>query len=411
MIWFWNLCLRWFGDLPIKTKLYISFGWLCLFATLLTAISLLAMERLRTAATASLCDEIAVALLGLLAFIFLLSFVMAWRLSAIISVPIQKACGLLERLADRDLTGEAQVVSTDEVGRMGAAFNTTTRHLQQVLGDLSGFVQTLTETVQELYRDTQVTSRNCDRQSDLACQMLEATRQLAATSAHIAASSDEAAGASQESASAADQGGAVMSLAANTMTHIEQSSSAISGHMARLDERAREIGKAVTVIREISENTNLLALNAAIEAARAGQEGRGFAVVAGEVRRLAERTRAATEEIAGMVLSIQQEASSTTDAVAGSRASVESGKSRTESAQDMLREILARTRRAQEIVSSAAQEARQQSAASSQIGDCAESVAQLAADSRQAAEQANRSGKSIGDLSAQLDRIVHQFKL
>jgi methyl-accepting chemotaxis protein len=415
MIWLWNQCLRWFGDLPIKTKLYISFGWLCLFSTLLAAVALAGLTQMHAAlppsASVHSYRQVTAAILGLLSIIFLLSLVMAWRLTAIISVPIVRACDLLERLANRDLTVEATVVSTDEVGRMGAAFNTTTRHLQQVLGDLAGFVETLRATVEELSRETQATLANSDHQSALARQMVDATRQMAETSARIVSNSEEAAGASQESARAAGEGGEVMSAAAATMTHIEQSSTAIYGHMTLLDERAQEIGKAVTVIREISENTNLLALNAAIEAARAGEEGRGFAVVAGEVRRLAERTRQATEEIGTMVSSIQAEASNTTSAVESSRASVESGRSRTQDAQRMLESIHTRTTRAQDIVADTVQQAIEQGKVSGQIGDCAESVSSLASATHNAAEDARRSGKRVEELSAQLDRIVHQFRL
>ncbi len=133
-----------------------------------------------------------------------------------------------------------------------------------------------------------------------------------------------------------------MATAAHTMGEIASSSSEIRALMGRLDGRSHEISKVVTTIREISENTNLLALNAAIEAARAGEQGRGFAVVAGEVRRLAEHTRSATEEIAGMVAGIQQETASTTAAIESSRSSIEDGRLRTEEAHQMLTEIIQR---------------------------------------------------------------------
>ncbi len=120
-----------------------------------------------------------------------------------------------------------------------------------------------------------------------------------------------------EAASFSSTSRASIAQIAHNLKKMSQKTQETATSVDGLNQRAEQIGGIIQLIKEIADQTNLLALNAAIEAARAGEQGRGFAVVADEVRKLAERTAQATNEISALVSTIQQETMQARNQMAG----------------------------------------------------------------------------------------------
>jgi methyl-accepting chemotaxis protein len=304
---------------------------------------------------------------------------------------------------------DIEIATQDELGRAALAVNNLKATLGGVVRSITRSSEQLAAATEEIAMTARQSSASTLSQADQALQVASAMQQMAATVREVAGNAQKASEASLQSAHVARQGGQLAQEALSTMHHIAASTNHAAERILELGKSSEQIGNIVEVITEIAGQTNLLALNAAIEAARAGEQGRGFAVVAGEVRRLAERTTTATQEIAGMIQTIQSETRTAVEAIQKGSGEVALGVDKTSASGQALSEIIRMSDNVGQMISQIATAASQQNSATEQVSLSISQISTLTQSSSVNAEQTAASCANLSSLASNLQRLINDF--
>ncbi len=406
------------------------------------------MDKVEAQANAIAQTSLIISVVAVVALIIIL-----FMLAGLISKPILMTAGYTSKVAEGELDAELSIDQKDEIGVMadslrkmvGELKNTITKaesetakaeeesrkarlatieaeearqhadharaeglhhaseRVRQVLTHVVDSSEKMSVRSTDLLEGTETQS---DRISSTATAMEE----MNATVLEIARNAGDAAAASSNAQKKAQDGASVVNKTKTTLSETVSEVNSLKDNMEKLDERARGTETIISVITDIADQTNLLALNAAIEAARAGEAGRGFAVVADEVRKLAEKTMAATGEVSSSIGAIQRVAEANIQSMEAVYKCIEEASGFSEESGTMLKEIVDEAQKSAEQIHSIATAAEEQSATSDEISRSVEEISRITSETTNGVRDFSVALESLAKQVIEMQQIVEDLK-
>ena len=353
--------------------------------------------------------------------------------------PLSNVGEVMTKAGEGDLTVSAAIHHPDEIGLLSDECNRLIESLGFIAAgvrrsaesvaaaatELSASSEEISASTMEISNSVQHIAHGAELQSRKVEETTTAVEAMAATINSVSDQAIETSKISQDAARQADHGRAATDEACTKIGEVQQSIETLAASIELLGRRSDEIGKIVDVITSIADQTNLLSLNAAIEAARAGESGRGFAVVAEEVRKLAEGSGKAAEQIGELIKEVQHETAKSVRLMEISQREMAMGTdvvSRTGTALIEIDEAVRRTAELADRISSAMADQRDRAAAvdramhdiASVVEENAAAVEETAAAAEQQTacmEEISSSAADLAEMSHQLEESVRQLRL
>jgi methyl-accepting chemotaxis protein WspA len=240
-----------------------------------------------------------------LALVLVVACVCGVLLLRAITHPLAVLSEVVEVMRNGDFTRRIKLARQDEFGALANSFNRMTDELTTLVAQVQRSGLQVNTSVTEIATTAKQQQATANEIAATTTEIGATSREISATSKDLVRTMNEVSAVAEQSAALAGGGQIGLTQMELTIRQVMEAAGSVNAKFATLNEKAADISQVVTTITKVADQTNLLSLNAAIEAEKAGDYGRGFSVVATEVRRLADRTAAATFDIDQMIKGIQ----------------------------------------------------------------------------------------------------------
>jgi len=331
-------------------------------------------------------------IIGLLIMIVISIFI-----ASFVAKPLVKLSGIANLVAQGDLTQKADINDKSEIGMLASAFNEMIENLKDMAFVLRDKSTSLASSAQQLSANAEETSAGAN---ETASTIVEVSSTVEQTAQNAQTIKDTAEATATEAAKGRDG----IQMVTGQMQNISSSAQGVAEAINNLNRTSGKVGVIVQTITDIADQTNLLALNAAIEAARAGDQGRGFAVVAEEVRKLAEQSARAAQEIQQLITSVQTESKQASEAMGLGASEVQKGVNIVDDVGQVFAGIINK-------VNGLAEQIEEIASGTEQVSTAVQSVASTTEEVTAAMEEMASSTETLNEMAEELQNMAARFKV